>query len=142
MNSSLVKASPPGGGRTFQIEQRKDTGQDEYTTVFDSLGPGKAERIGEPVKQPRGHSDSSPLVRQFSGDNHSDPTEFNFNSAVFPIIAEGKSSSLPPNSLEDLMGAYESKRPSSNVILQRSLLNLILRHGRVEWRASGKRNPS
>ena len=63
------KASPPGGGRKFQIEQRKDAGQDEYTPVFDSLGPGKAEWIGEPVIWPRGHSDLSPLVKQFSGDN-------------------------------------------------------------------------
>ena len=114
MSSSPVKVSPPGGGRKFQIEHRKDAGQDEYTPVFDSLGPGKAERIGEPVIRPRGHSDSSPLVKQFSGDNHSDPTEFNFNTAVLPIVAEGKSSSLPPNSLEDLVEAYsESKRPSS-----------------------------
>ena len=85
------------------------------------FGAGKAEWIGEPVKWPRGHSDSSPLVKQFSCDNHSDPTEFNFNSAV---LCEGKSSSLPLNSLEDLVGVYsESKRSG---ILQRSLLNLIL----------------
>ena len=56
------------------------------TVVF---GAGKAEWIGEPVKWPRGHLDSSPLVKQFSCDNHSDPTEFNFNSAV---LCEGKSS--------------------------------------------------
>ena len=32
---------------------------------------------------------------------------------MLPIVAEGKSSSLPPNSLEDLVGAYgESKRQS------------------------------
>ena len=63
------KASPPGGGRKFQIEQRKDAGQDKYTPVFDSLGPGKAEWIGELVKRPKGQLDSSPLIKQFSGDN-------------------------------------------------------------------------
>ena len=36
------------------MEQRRDAGQDEYTPVFDSLGPGKTERIGEPVKRPIG----------------------------------------------------------------------------------------
>ena len=56
MSSSPVKASPPGGGRKFQIEQKKDAGQEEYTPVFDSLGPGKAERIREPVIRLRGYS--------------------------------------------------------------------------------------
>ena len=132
LSSIPAKASPPGGGRKFQMEQRKDAGPEEYTSVFDSLPPEKAERIGEPMKRPRGHSDSSPLARQFSGDNHSDPTEFNFNTAL-PSLAEMKSSSLPPNSLEDLAGS-ESKRQSSKRNSAKELVEFdpTTRKGRME----------
>ena len=129
LSSIPAKASPPGGGRKFQMEQRKDAGPEEYTSVFDSLPPEKAERIGEPMKR---HSDSSPLARQFSGDNHSDPTEFNFNAAL-PSVAEMKSSSLPPNSLEDLVG-NESKRHSSKRNSAKELVEFdpTTRKGRME----------
>ena len=50
LSSIPAKASPPGGGRKFQMEQRKDAGPEEYTSVFDSLPPEKAEWIGEPIK--------------------------------------------------------------------------------------------
>ena len=45
LSSIPAKASPPGGGRKFQMEQRKDAGPEEYTSVFDSLPPEQAERI-------------------------------------------------------------------------------------------------
>lgn len=111
--TSPGKSSPPAGGRKFQIESRMNEGQEEYTPVFDTLPKGKSERIGmPPSSRPRGHSDSSPLVRNFSGDHHSDPTEFNFDP---PNSSGEKPSSLPAHSLENLAHSVpqnETKRQS------------------------------
>ena len=138
--TSPCKSSPPGGGRKFQIEPKMSTSQEEYTAVFDTLPEGKAERIGRP--RPRGHSDSSPLVRNFSGDHHSDPTELNFGPDLSGVA---KPSSLPSHSLEDLAGSMprnETKRQSTKRDSAKEFVEIDTRTKTVRMESQRKRKPN
>ena len=52
---------------------------------------------------------------------------------MLPFVAEGKSSFLPPNSLEDLVGAYgESKRQSLKRNSAKEFVEFYPKKGRME----------